>query len=181
MQKKLSAVASTVFTGILAMTAVTPANAGGDVQGPETYKPDEAKTYVTASIASAHFGHVSRSGDYNNFNPGLGFERVSALGDNGGVRFGVSAGLYLNSIDRVSAFVAGQAELCSSPRNTFTLCAGAMAGAVTGYRTLPVAPAFVPFAKLEHNPSGIFGKLMVIPPIGDAIPGTVGLQAGLRF
>lgn len=182
MSKKLSAIASAVFTGLLAAGAGVPANANDTAIGPQMPGSDEARTYVTASIASAHFGKAAEGEDYNNFNPGIGFERVSGFNsDSGGLRLGVKAGIFNNSIGRISGYVAGEAELCSSPRKTFMLCAGGMLGAVTGYRSLPVAPAFVPYAKLEHNPSGAFGRVMIIPPIGNAIPGTVGLEVGLGF
>lgn len=139
--------------------------------------------YLTASVTSHHFGERSNGRDFNEFNPGLGLEWVHpSFGSAGPVDFRMSwiGGAYYNSINRLSVYAGGGPEGCYGLHNQFSACAGIAAGAVTGYR-VTVAPAVLGTLKLEHNPSGVFAKLGVIPEYSDVTPTVLTLQFGYKL
>ena len=136
-----------------------------------------AEWWANANVGSYHFGdadgHLPPGEDFNEFNPGVGVEvqwrPVHA----------VSAGYFRNSVDEDSLYLLYHFTPIALGRHVRV---GALGGLVTGYpgyRDGGVAPAGGLVAKLER---GRFGaNLILLPPLEDVTPATLGLQLKYRF
>jgi len=172
------------FRLTIALTALLVLCAAGRpaVAADPATAPDDA-LYLTASLGSHHFGKRDDGSRFNEFNPGLGLEWTqSPFAAAGPLDFRLSliGGFYYNSIERMSVYAGGGPEACHGLRDAVSVCAGISVGGVTGYR-VSVAPAAIGSLKLEHNPSGAFVKLGVIPQYSDVTPTVLTLQLGYRL
>ena len=118
-----------------------------------------AEWWANANVGSYHFGdadgHLPPGEDFNEFNPGVGVEvqwrPVHA----------VSAGYFRNSVDEDSLYLLYHFTPIALGRHVRV---GALGGLV---------------AKLER---GRFGaNLILLPPLEDVTPATIGLQLKYRF
>ena len=176
---------SVLSAAFVICTAATAAHAADQLPGAQEAPEAKANTfYLTASIASHHFEERKKKGhDYNEFNPGLGLELVrQPFAHAAGIDFRMSyiAGFYHNSIYRMSAYAGGGPEACYGLQDKFSVCAGVSAGVVTGYEAA-VGPALLGLLKIEHNPSGTFAKVDMLPSHHDFEPAAVSLQIGMKL
>lgn len=178
MKKRLSAIAATAFSGLFAIGAV-PATADEHAKESKTHHVSEPETYLSLMVGAYRFDKHDEHDTLGKFTPGIGIEHVGAFSGDGGLRYGVTGGLYYDRIKRISVYAGGIAEACSSPRRAFMLCAGGALGVVTNEHEMPIAPLVEPFGKIEHSFSGVFVKLSLVPPIKE--PATLVLETGFRF
>lgn len=136
-----------------------------------------AEWWANANVGSYHFGdaedHLAPGEDFQEFNPGAGIEvqwrPVHA----------VSAGYFRNSVDEDSFYLLYHFTPIAIGRHVRV---GALGGLVTGYpgyRDGGVAPAGGLVAKFERGRIG--ANLILLPPLEDVTPATIGLQVKYRF
>jgi hypothetical protein len=130
-----------------------------------------------ANIGSHHFGdesdYLAPGESFNEFNPGVGVEAqwqpVHA----------VAAGWFHNSLEEGSFYAVYQFTPFALGRHVRV---GAFGGVVTGYPGYNdggLAPAGGLVAKLEWRRVG--ANLVLLPPLEDVTPATLGLQLKFRF
>lgn len=136
-----------------------------------------AQWWGNANIGSYHFGDDSDAlapgESFNEFNPGVGLEVQWQP------RHAVSAGYFRNSVDEDSLYLLYHYTPLMLGRHVRV---GAMAGVVTGYPGYNdgnIAPAGGFVAKIEGERLG--ANLILLPPLEDVTPATLGLQLKLRF
>jgi hypothetical protein len=108
--------------------------------------------------------HFDRSIDRNEFNPGIAAELRLAKSD---LPVGVAVGAYVNSNEKVTAFVQGVWTPIKRQTAFGTLRAGLSVGIGSGYESPLVGGAFV---ALDHL------HMMFIPPTGDKQGGVVAFS-----
>ena len=136
-----------------------------------------AEWWVNANIGSHHLGDeddfLAEGESFNEFNPGAGVEVQWQP------RHAVSAGYFRNSVDGDSLYLLYHFTPLQVGRHVRL---GGMAGVVTGYPGYNdggVAPAGGFVAKIEGERFG--ANLILLPPLDDVTPATLGLQLKLRF
>ena len=136
-----------------------------------------AQWWGNANIGSHHFGDESDvlapGESFNEFNPGVGVEVQWQP------RHAMSAGYFRNSVDEDSLYLLYHYTPIALGR---FVRVGAMAGVVTGYPGYNdgnAAPAGGLVAKVEGDRFG--ANLILLPPLEDVTPATLGLQLKLRF
>lgn len=100
--------------------------------------------------ASVHTRSATEKGTkYNGENPGFGLSYTHPL--DGRNEIGAKAGFFKNSIEKQSVFAGATYDYCfvqPHDGSPFKACAGAFAGAITGYEEGKVRPALAPMLTL---------------------------------
>jgi hypothetical protein len=129
------------------------------------------------NIGSQHFGDTSDflgpGESFNEFNPGIGVEVQWQPAH------AVAAGYFLNSLDEDSFYAVY--HYTPIPLGRFVRL-GAFGGVVTGYPGYNdggLAPAGGLIGKIEGERFG--ANLILLPPLKDVTPTTLGLQIKYRF
>jgi hypothetical protein len=126
--------------------------------------------FTSHHFKQRHFTENGKRRHFNEFNPGIGFEY--GLGKPGGaVEPYISAGIYKNSIYRLSTYVSIGAE---TDRSKF-LGIGIGGGLLTGYPDMKVPFAALPYARIG-DADHVNLKINVIPHIKNLTPTVVGPQ-----
>lgn len=136
-----------------------------------------AEWWGNVNIGSHHFGDedefLADGESFNEFNPGVGVEVQWQPAH------AVSAGYFLNSLDEDSVYLMYHFTPLALGRHVRV---GGMAGVVTGYPGYhggDAAPAGGFVAKIEGDRFG--ANLILLPPLEDVTPATLGLQLKYRF
>lgn len=160
--------AAFVIAVLLVLASPTPAQA---------QERPAAEWWGNVNVGSHHFGDEDEflaSGEsFNEFNPGLGVEVQWRPAH------AVSAGYFLNSLDEDSVYLLYHFTPLALGRYVRV---GGMAGFVTGYPGYhggDAAPAGGFVAKIEGERFG--ANLILLPPLDDVTPATLGLQLKYRF
>lgn len=130
-----------------------------------------ADAWLNVGGVSTHFGATQDNGQpFNAINSGLGIEA-----DIKGVT--VSAGVYRNSIDRQSRYMAAEKMLLERGRFGF----GVSAGVVDGYyyRDGGPMPMILPVARWDGDTIGL--RALFIPPVDSRVTAAVAIQVRLRI
>ncbi|HET8818053.1 MAG TPA: hypothetical protein VFM73_00720 [Xanthomonadaceae bacterium] len=136
-----------------------------------------AEWWGNVNVGSHHFGdedeYLAEGESFNEFNPGMGLEVQWQP------MHAVSVGYFRNSVDENSVYALYHFTPLALGDHVRV---GGMVGVVSGYPGYhggDAAPAGGLVAKIERGRWG--ANLILLPPLEDVTPATIGLQLKYRF